>query len=116
MAEQPQTPQDILPAVRCSGNLRRRTGVWMGLSAWEIMVGLCACTIPDFLYRLGILAKPNLLAGILLSAGFFGFCLWFRRNKPPNYFALWFYHHFGHPKAWRASRIRTERNFPLLED
>lgn len=116
MPQNTQASQNVLPPVRCSGNLRRRTGVWLGLSAWELMTGLCVSMIPDFLYRLGILSKPNLLAGIFLSASVLGFCIWFRRNKPPNYFTLWFFHNVAHPPAWRAPKHRSKKQFPILSD
>jgi hypothetical protein len=116
MTASPSNPQTILPSVPCSRNLRRRTGVWMGLQAWEITICLCLSMIPDFLFRMGILQKPHLFLGILISALAMGFFVLFHRNKPPNYFSLWMHHHFLHPSGWRATRSATGERFPICEE
>lgn len=112
MSDSKQTPQEILPSVPCSRNLRRRTGVWLGLQAWEIVIALCMSMITDFLFRMGFTETPNLFLGVLLSAIAMGFFILFHRNKPPNYFSLWMHHHWLHPDGWRVPRS-GDRTFPI---
>lgn len=107
------TTQEIHPSISCSRNLRRRTGVWLGVEAMELLIILCLSLIPDILYRIGFLQKPNLLLGILISGSALGFVVLFKRNKPPNYFTLWLYHHLLHPKGWRATNGNLKL-FPII--
>jgi hypothetical protein len=106
--------QEILPSIPCSRNLRRRTGVWLGVEAWELFIIALLSLIPDLAYRIGIIEKPSLLASLAISGIALGFVVLFKRNKPPNYFALWLHHHFVHPNEWRAPQSK-EKTFPLLE-
>jgi len=71
--------------------------------------------IPDFLYRVGILARPNLLLGLAISGAALMFVILFKRNKPPNYFSLWLHHHFLHPKEWRAPQNEAPP-FPVADE
>ena len=107
--------EEILPSIPCSRNLRRRTGIWLGVEAWELFVIALLSIIPDLLYRMGFMEKPNLLLGSIISGTSLGFVILFKRNKPPNYFTLWLHHHFLHPKEWRASKS-GHHVFPVLED
>ena len=109
-------PQEILPSIPCSRNLRRRTGIWLGVEAWELFVIASLSIIPDLAYRMGLMEKPHLLLGLMMSSAALGFIIVFKRNKPPNYFSLWLHHHFLHPKGWRAPRSLTDIGFPILED
>ncbi len=106
---------DIHPSIPCSRNLRRRTGIWLGIEAWELVMILCLSMIPDILYRIGVLDHSNLLTGIGISLGAMAFVILFKRNKPPNYFTLWMHHHFLHPPAWRAPRTEN-RECIILDD
>lgn len=115
MAQNKLISVEILPSIPCSRNLRRRTGVWLGIEAWELVVILCLSMIPDFLYRVGLISQPNLFVGIIISGCAMGFVILFKKNKPPNYFSIWLHHHFLHPKAWRAPRS-TSHIFPILDD
>jgi hypothetical protein len=114
MADQPSI-QEILPSIPCSRNLRRRTGVWLGVEAWELFVIALLSILPDLAHRTGLIEKPSLLAGLSLSGIALGFVILFKRNKPPNYFALWFHHYFLHPKNWRAPKS-GERTCPIFDD
>jgi hypothetical protein len=106
--------QEILPSIPCSRNLRRRTGVWLGVEAWEFFIIGVLSLMPDILYRVGLLAKPQLLAGVLISGLALGFVILFKRNRPPNYFSLWLHHHFFHPSGWRAPK--TNEGWPILNE
>jgi hypothetical protein len=106
---------DILPSIPCSRNLRRRTGVWLGVEAWELFGIALLSLIPDVAFRMGFVEKPSLLLSLTLSGGALGFVVLFKRNKPPNYFSIWLYHHFLHPEHWRAPQTK-ERTHPILED
>jgi hypothetical protein len=108
-------PHEILPSIPCSRNLRRRTGVWLGVEAWELFIIALLSLIPDLAYRIGIIEKPSLLASAAISGTALGFVVLFKRNKPPNYFAIWFHHHFIHPNEWRAPQSK-ERISPILND
>ena len=107
--------EEILPSIPCSRNLRRRTGVWLGVEAWELFVIAVLSILPDLAYRMGFFEKPNLLLGLAISGSALAFVILFKRNKPPNYFVLWLHHHFLHPKAWRAPRSQTGPA-PILDD
>lgn len=111
-----ERPYEVHPSVPCSRNLRQRTGVFLGVEAMEILWIGCLSMIPDILRRIGVIEKPNILAGILMSAMAFGFVVIFKRNKPPNYFTLWIHHHFLHPKGWRAPESCTEDICPILNE
>lgn len=106
--------EEILPSIPCSRNLRRRTGVWLGVEAWELFVIALLSILPDLAHRTGFIEKPSLLAGLSISGIALGFVVLFKRNKPPNYFALWLHHHFLHPKEWRSPQSK-ERIFPILD-
>ncbi len=106
---QPERITDVHPSVPCSRNLRRRTGIWLGIEAWELVTILCLSMIPDFLYRIGVLEHSNLLMGIGISGAALAFVILFKRNRPPNYFTLWVHHHFLHPTAWRAPRTGNRK-------
>jgi len=108
--------EEVLPSIPCSRNLRRRTGIWLGVEAWELFVIAILSIIPDLAYRMGFIEKPNLLLGLLVSGAALGFVILFKRNKPPNYFSLWLHHHWIHPRSWRAPRTRTDNHWPILED
>jgi hypothetical protein len=105
--------EEILPSIPCSRNLRRRTGVWLGVEAWELFGIALLSILPDLAYRVGLLEKPRNLLGVLLSAAALGFVIVFKRNKPPHYFSLWVHHHFVHPSAWRAPKSE-DRRVPIL--
>lgn len=107
--------ETILPSIPCSRNLRRRTGVWLGVEAWELFGIALLSILPDLAYRVGLLDKPQNLLGVLISAAALGFVIVFKRNKPPNYFSLWFHHHFIHPPAWRAPKTDYREN-PILNE
>lgn len=104
---------EILPAIPCSRNLRRRTGLWLGVEAWELFVIALISVLPDIAYRIGFLEKPSLLSGLILSSTALGFVILFKRNKQPNYFTLWLHHHWLHPKEWRAPRSTETTSFPI---
>ena len=109
-------PQEILPSIPCSRNLRRRTGVWLGVEAWELFVIALLSIIPDLGYRMGFTENPHLLIGLVISSAALGFVIVFKRNKPPHYFSLWLHHHLLHPKGWRAPRSVPYIGSPILED
>ena len=119
MRDQPSTAGasdvEILPAIPCSRNLRRRTGIWLGVEAWELVVILCLSMVPDLMYRVGFLATSNLFLGLGISTAALAFVILFKRNKPPGYFSLWLHHHLLHPHGWRAPSS-SERLWPVLED
>lgn len=109
--------QDVLPYAHASRNLRRRTGIWLGVEAGELGICLCLSMIPDFAYRMGLIGKTNPLIGIGISGVSILFVILFKKGKQPNYFTLWARHHFLHPKeGWRAPRSRTVECHPILDD
>lgn len=112
---QTRSSEEILPSIPCSRNLRRRTGVWLGVEAWELFVIALLSILPDLAYRVGILEKPRNLLGVLLSVAALGFVIVFKRNKPPHYFSLWVHHHFIHPPGWRAPKS-AHRGNPILDE
>ncbi|MDD2709097.1 MAG: hypothetical protein PHV34_14015 [Verrucomicrobiae bacterium] len=107
--------EEILPSIPCSRNLRRRTGIWLGVEAWELFCIALLSILPDLAYRAGILETQQNLPGVLLSAAALGFVIVFKRNKPPRYFSLWIHHHFIHPTGWRAPKS-DHRNAPIPDE
>ncbi len=116
MSQNKPNAYEVHPSIPCSRNLRRRTGVWMGVEAMELLWIGCLSLLPDLLRRVGVFEKPHLLAGVLLSATAFGFVVLFKLNKQPNYFTIWIRHRFLHPEGWRAPKSRKNGEFPILED
>ncbi|MDD2709237.1 MAG: hypothetical protein PHV34_14720 [Verrucomicrobiae bacterium] len=110
-----RSTEEILPSIPCSRNLRRRTGIWLGVEAWELFCIALLSILPDLAYRVGMLETPRNLPGILLSAAALGFVIMFKRNKPPHYFSLWFHHHFIHPSGWRSPKSDNRRS-PILDE
>lgn len=115
MSDSSFRPDEVHPFVPCSRNLRRRTGVFLGIEAWELVVILCLSMIPDFLYRIGLIQHVNFFTGLLVSAGALVFVILFKRGKQPNYFSIWLHHRILHPKAWRASQTK-ERGEPFFTE
>jgi hypothetical protein len=107
---------EVLPSIPCSRNLRRRTGVWMGVEAWELFLIASLSLLPDVAYRIGLMESPNLLLGLAMSGTGLAFIVLFKRNKPPNFFAIWIHHHFIHPDAWRAPKASDPRKRPIKEE
>lgn len=110
------TPNEVLPAVPCSRNLRMRTGIFMGLEPPEVLLIAGATIAAILLVRVGVFRVPPLLVLLGVPGCGFFFVFFFKKGKQTNYFTIWLRHHFVHPRAgWRAPK--TGRHcFPIHRD
>jgi len=110
-----RSSEDIHPTIRCSRNLKRRTGFLYGLTVWEFITCSLFATIPTILQGMGIIEESYLLTSLLMSAVALVFMIVFKRNRQANYFSLWIHHHLLHPNQWRAP-ARNDDSFPIIEE
>ncbi len=111
-------PDDLhpLPSIPCSRNLRRRTGIFLGLEPNEIMAIAVSSLLPTFAQKMGLLDHVSPLFSLAILGGGLLFVVLFKKGKQPHYFSLWLHHHFLHPKAWRAPRTDLHNRWPILDD
>ena len=106
----------VLPSIRCSRNLRRRTGFLLGLEKTELGIVVISGAIPGMIQKLLSLDHISILWTVGTMGGFYLLVATFKFGKQVNYPVLWWRNQFVHPTEWRAPKSNQEQQWPILEN
>lgn len=105
---------NVLPSIRCSRNLRRRTGFMLGLEKTELAIVVSSGSVPALVQKLFALDHIPWWWTVGTLGVVYTVIATFKFGKQPNYPTLWWRNNFDLPPSWRAPKPQMN-HWPITE-